>query len=114
MKRADNLQASRVAQDQWRLDWSSASYASLHLRPFTCISHTIPSYQENRPDLIAYFLYGDPSLWWLLCFYNKIIDPLSELTTGTTIQVPDYAQLLDYLSSRNTANQTSVLSTVEV
>ncbi len=27
---------------------------------------------EQRPDLLSFSLYDDPSLWWVICQYNAI------------------------------------------
>lgn len=43
---------------------------------------------EVRPDLIAYKVYGRPSLLWLVLMYNNIIDINVELVTGTTLRLP--------------------------
>lgn len=45
---------------------------------------------ENRPDLLAYDLYGDVGLWWVFSVRNKNIikDPVFDLTSGTKIYLP--------------------------
>lgn len=43
--------------------------------------------KENETwPTIAYKLYGDIDLWWLLCKVNKVTDPLAEIPNGTTIK----------------------------
>jgi len=45
---------------------------------------------ENRPDLLAYDLYKDPSLWWVFAVRNKKIikDPVYDLVAGVKIYLP--------------------------
>lgn len=50
---------------------------------------------ENRPDLLAYDLYGDTRLWWV--FYrrnlNIIKDPIFDFVAGMQIYVPSKAHV---------------------
>jgi hypothetical protein len=43
---------------------------------------------ENRPDLLSYLFYNDVSLWWLICQYNDILNPLEELKEGKMLFIP--------------------------
>lgn len=45
---------------------------------------------ENRPDLLAYDLYKDASLWWVFAMRNKstIKDPVYDLKAGAKIYLP--------------------------
>ena len=49
-----------------------------------------PKYNE-RPDVLAYDLYGNAKLWWVFAEFNqdKLIDPILDLKTGMEINVPD-------------------------
>ena len=43
-----------------------------------------------RPDVLAYELYEDASLWWVFTLYNrnKIQDPIFDFKPGLKIRVP--------------------------
>ncbi len=45
---------------------------------------------ENRPDLLAYDLYGDANLWWVFSVRNRslIKDPVYDLVAGIEIYLP--------------------------
>jgi hypothetical protein len=45
---------------------------------------------HNRPDLLAYFLYDTPKLWWVFTQRNMdvIRDPYFDFRSGTTIFIP--------------------------
>ena len=54
---------------------------------------------ENRPDLLAYDLYKDPSLWWVFAVRNKKIikDPVYDLVAGVKIYLPKMSTLKSVL-----------------
>jgi hypothetical protein len=45
---------------------------------------------ENRPDLLAYYLYQDARLWWVFSIRNKnkLKDPIYDMKAGTKIYLP--------------------------
>lgn len=45
---------------------------------------------ENRPDLLAFDLYKDSSLWWVFAVRNSSIikDPIYDLVAGIKIYLP--------------------------
>ena len=57
---------------------------------------TISTAYENRPDLMAFDLYGDAKLWWVFAARNpnKLgADPYFNFTAGTEIFVPKLSTL---------------------
>ena len=59
------------------------------------VQFTITSQYANRPDLLAYDLYGDPKLWWVFAVRNKnvIQDPIYDLYAGQVIFLPQPSTL---------------------
>ena len=53
-------------------------------------SITINKTYENRPDLLAYDLYGDADLWWVFTARNPNVlrDPVFDFLSGVEIYVP--------------------------
>ena len=51
---------------------------------------------NNRPDLLAYDLYGRSTYWWVFTVRNPdiIVDPVWDFTTGTTIYLPQLSTLI--------------------
>lgn len=43
---------------------------------------------EGKPQLLGYVFYGDTGLWWVICLYNGIIDPLEEIIEGKLLLIP--------------------------
>lgn len=61
---------------------------------------TIDKQFENRPDLLAYAIYGDTRLWWVFSVRNKDLlkDPIWDLKAGMQIYVTEPKALRDILS----------------
>lgn len=63
------------------------------------IEYEIDSWYANRPDLLAYDLYGSAKLWWVFMHRNMdvITDPIWSFETGTTIRIPKKPTLEQFL-----------------
>lgn len=58
------------------------------------ISLNITPRYSQRPDLIAYDMYGQSGLAWLVLQFNNIINVDEELVTGVTITLPSKSRAL--------------------
>lgn len=52
------------------------------------IQYIVSSAEQERPDLIAFRLYSQARLGWLVLQYNNIVDPATELVTGSKLVLP--------------------------
>jgi len=54
------------------------------------VLYELDAVYKNRPDLLAYDLYGDTALWWVFAIRNPnaIQDPVFDFVPGTVIYVP--------------------------
>lgn len=54
------------------------------------VEYVIESAYQFRPDLLAFDLYGDATLWWVFIARNPnvITDPLGDFQAGVVIRVP--------------------------
>jgi hypothetical protein len=43
---------------------------------------------EGNPSILGYVFYGDTGLWWIICMYNVILDPMTELIEGKMLLIP--------------------------
>jgi hypothetical protein len=61
--------------------------------------YTIESQYNNRPDLLAFDLYGDAKLWWVFTQRNMDIikDPIYDFVAGIEIKIPKKSNLQKYL-----------------
>ncbi len=46
-----------------------------------------------RPDLLAFDLYGNEGLWWVIPVRNGFQDPIFDLTFGRDLIIPDATQV---------------------
>jgi hypothetical protein len=47
----------------------------------------IVSGEENKPDLIAYKIYGNTQYWWILLLYNGLLSN-EDIVAGTKLKYP--------------------------
>lgn len=59
------------------------------------IIYSIQQVYEYRPDLLAYDLYGNASLWWVFAARNpnKINDPVWDFKSGVSIYIPQQSAM---------------------
>ena len=57
--------------------------------------YSIEPQYANRPDLLAYDLYGDAALWWVFIQRNLDVlqDPIFDFVPGKRIYIPKTASL---------------------
>ena len=63
------------------------------------ILYTVQPQYNYRPDLLAFDLYGDASLWWVFTQRNMDIlqDPIFDLVAGKQIYIPKLSSLTEIL-----------------
>lgn len=66
----------------WRLDFKkqmlpTSTFLINHLK------------YTNRPDSIAYEVYGNAKYWWIIAMYNDIKDPFFEFHMGRSLIIPE-------------------------
>jgi len=54
------------------------------------VQYIIDRVYNNRPDLLAYDLYGDAALWWVFAARNPNVlkNPLGDFVPGVLISIP--------------------------
>ena len=74
-------------------------YRAIPIDP-TDVEYVVPKVYENRPDLLAYDMYGDSRLWWVIAARNPNRlgpDPYFNLISGMTIYLPKLSSLKNVL-----------------
>lgn len=88
----DYVQPGAKRYGTWRPPaLTSLSEQALPQGSFT--AYTVTSKDLGRPDLIAYLTYSDVRLWWAVCYYNGIRDPLNDMYVGQVLRLPTKAAL---------------------
>ena len=51
---------------------------------------TLNEKYDEKPDLLAYDLYGNAKLWWVFALFNQdeLADPILDFQAGLKIKVP--------------------------
>ena len=73
-------------------DWLSAAYIDLHERDIMFGVHIVTESDLSEPDCISYKHYGSSLWWWLICSFNGIINPATDMYVGQKIKVPALQQ----------------------
>lgn len=60
---------------------------------------TLSAEYISAPELISDDLYRNQKMWWIICLYNGIINPITDLIPGTNLKIPDLDQVKEYLSN---------------
>lgn len=67
----------------------------------TDITYTITAKYAQRPDLLAFDLYGRATLQWFIMQYNTVSDVYEDFTEGTVITLPTRSRLFGELLSKS-------------
>lgn len=73
---------SKMKSFDWRLDWKKAGFPT---KTFL-IDH---EKFVNRPDSIAFDVYGNSKYWWIIAMMNDITDPFTGFYKGRTLLIPE-------------------------
>jgi len=61
--------------------------------------------EEGRPDIISKRAYDTEELWWVICQYNGVVNPILDIIPGMVVLIPNYSALTQVLSeSKNKTN----------
>jgi hypothetical protein len=85
--RADSLYRDTQLNDQY-LDVLDIN--NIDIDNTTTTNITIEEKYNEKPDLLAYDLYGNAKLWWVFGLFNQdeLVDPILDFKTGIKINVP--------------------------
>ena len=85
--RADSLYRDTQLDDQY-LDVLDVN--SIDIDNTTTTTITLDAKYNEKPDLLAYDLYGNAKLWWVFAEYNPdiLVDPIIDFVGGMKITVP--------------------------
>jgi hypothetical protein len=68
----------------------------------TDIVYSMERKYEGNPEILGKVFYGDRRLWWVICQYNGIVDPMDELVEGKILLIPTLDRVKKNLFSSNT------------
>ena len=68
------------------LRWQLWKIPDIDTTDFT--RYTIKASDLKRLDRVAYEVYGDSSLWWVIALVNRVDNQLRDLQPGETLMIP--------------------------
>ncbi len=75
------------------------------------VTFVLTARYHQRPDLLAFDMYGKSTLMWLVLQYNLIVDVNEEFVTGAQVTLPSksrvFTSILTYQSGGNPVTSTS-------
>jgi hypothetical protein len=105
-------QVTTYAEDgteEFRLDYLDASYLKIR-QVVKYRVYVVTEDMSSHPELIAYKFYNTTDLWWAICLFNDIIDPVTELYSGVSIRIPDLAEMSPLIQTKTEAlNSTKII-----
>lgn len=55
------------------------------------VSHKVK--QRDTLDSLALYYYGNPTYYWIIADFNRIIDPYEKLTPGVVLKIPTFSTI---------------------
>lgn len=70
--------------------------------------HIVKIEEVNRPDLISFRVYGNPTLFWVIALRNNLLLPLRDMKTGLSLSCPNVDDVMRALGTSFTDNPGTV------
>ena len=71
--------------------WNEPSWMKQRPDPSNVSTFVVTNDYEGRADKIANFIYGGPTMDWVLIAFNQVREPLNWPKTGTVVEYPSGA-----------------------
>ncbi len=73
--------------------WNSLSGFEMQYQPSY---YRVTSPEHMRPDRVSFKVYGVVDFWWVVCLVNGITNPLTELTEGLLLTIPNKLDIYNF------------------
>lgn len=58
--------------------------------------HKVTTADLMRPDLISWQYYQNVEFWWIICYVNRIMNPLKEIVPGAILIIPSIYDIFNF------------------
>lgn len=82
-----------IVQDKYGIDPLASDIFDLLAEIEQYALHEVRQHEAHNAPLLAYNVYDNEDLWWILLAYNGITDPEDQLLPGTLIKVPAFSEV---------------------
>ena len=79
--------------DKDNIDCLTSFYAT-YLTKLQYVGEYTVIKEVKRPDLLSYNLYGSTQYWWILMWYNSLLN-IDDLSSGLVIRYPSHSAIED-------------------
>lgn len=80
------------------------SYMLENIRTLSQVGIMKITAEQYRPDMLSYNLYGITDYWWILMWYNSIVN-ISDLVSGVEIRYPSQVDIENLYINCSTAGK---------
>ncbi len=96
--------------DPSRLNYLSAKYKNIKFLLTPKQQYVVTHVDVANAPGLAHAIYGDKGYWWILCLFNGILDPISQVSPGTTLRLPSLVDINNFLTSQDTTITNSTVT----
>lgn len=75
------------------LDHMKAKYNTMFSRAISYTDFMVDESVAGRLDLISWKVYGTVDMWWILGYYNGVVNPIFDLEPGKKLKIPRLTDL---------------------
>lgn len=59
------------------------------------IEHTIEANEVGCLDMLAWKYYDNEHLWWIIAWYNGVVNPVTEMSAGQILKIPSPTKVME-------------------
>lgn len=107
----DNYYEVTEDPDTGKLDFDLLSFKFVNFnrwllrQPNSYLLHTVTQLEVGMLDLISYQYYGTEAYWWIISVANNLLDPVTEVSFGTSLIIPTKTAVSTYISTLTETTQ---------
>jgi hypothetical protein len=87
-------------------DWLQAGYLTPDITTFNITQlYTLKASDCPFPELLSYKFYGTTDFWWVLCWINGVINPMTDMIPGDSWGIPSFDSVQAFLAASVVGSQ---------
>jgi len=97
----DSIAPGRRRYGLWKVP-AIRSLPELPLKQGTYQRYTVSMSDLGRLDKVAYLFYRDVYLWWVIAYYNGIVNQLTDMSIGDVLLIPNKNLIIQATEEKRT------------
>lgn len=82
------------------LDYASSTLSNFRPK-YELTTYRVTEEDLLSPDNISYKVYGTEQYWWLILYFNKIVDPFVDMKVGDLLYIPSLLDVYEFYKSNS-------------